>query len=116
MLMCQVVAVTICLAVYPTSLHAQENPLMAVEQSDARAFEVINNYVSEKYPWSKEDYLIQFKRREGSTVVFWIIHKDDSGPRPEPGFVGGVVGGGGKSFAIELDEVNIRIIRELRFQ
>ena len=104
----QIIAVTVAFALLnPTSL-MQINTSLAQGTQVGRATEVVKCYVGETRRWPEGDYRIEFKGRKDSNLVFWVIHKDDHST--------GKVGGGGKSFAIELSDEDESIKGELYFQ
>jgi len=37
----------------------------------------IDEYVRQEYAWAKDAYRIEFQRRDGDVLVFWVIHSDD---------------------------------------
>jgi hypothetical protein len=79
---------------------------------DAKAVQVVEGYVGETRNWPKDSYHVELNRTDGDMLSFWVIHKDDETARKGAN----VLGGGGKSFAVDVDAKSLRVIRELAFQ
>ena len=73
---------------------------------------MVEAYVGDKHKWPRDSYRVELKFRDGDTLTFWVIHKDD-----ETRWKGSnVAGGGGKSFELEVNAKSLRVVRELGFQ
>jgi hypothetical protein len=79
---------------------------------DAKAVQMVEGYVDETHKWPKDNYRVELNRRDGDMLTFWVIHKDDATARKGSN----VAGGGGESFAVDVDAKSLRVVRELRFQ
>ena len=77
---------------------------------DAKAVQVVEDYVGETRKWPKDSYRVELKRRDGDVLDVSVLYKDDDARK------GIYVGGGGKSFAVDVDAKSLRVIRELGFQ
>ena len=73
----------------------------------AKAEEIIKNYVNEKYSWNEGVYEILMESENGARVSFLVYHQDDK-------II--VSPGGGKSFIIQFDMQNMRVLEEIHFQ
>ena len=69
---------------------------------------IIDDYVRLKYAWAQNVYHIEFQRRDGGVLVFWVIHSDDVEITDQLG--------GGKSIEVWLDVTDRRVTKELGFQ
>ena len=98
-----------CLCAEAPGSMAQENP-QSIMMHHVKALAAIDEYVRTTRGWPKNSYSIEFQRRDGDILDFWVIHSDDKVENPI------AVGGGGKSFAVDLYSSSLRIIRELHFQ
>ena len=85
---------------------------MAMTADEAKAVQVVEGYVSETHKWPRDSYRVELNRRDGETLIFWVVHKDDETARRGSN----VVGGGGRSFAVDDDGKSLRVVRELGFQ
>lgn len=74
---------------------------------DKKVQQLIDNYVIREKGWDKDSYCVKFNRREDGAKVFLIIHQEDEIS---------IIPGGGKSFEIHIDEINMEIVRVLLFQ
>lgn len=80
--------------------------------NEAKAVQVVERYVGETHRWPRDSYRIELFRRDGDTLIFWVLHKDD-----ETALKGSsVAGGGGKSFEVDVNVNSLRVVRELGFQ
>lgn len=81
-----------------------------IEQRDAPAFKAVETYVRQTRDWPRDDYRIEIRERDAVVLTVWVVHEDD---RKKPGLW---MGGGGKSFELQLDPESLRVKRELAFQ
>jgi hypothetical protein len=79
---------------------------------EAKAVQVVEGYVGETHKWPRDSYRVELKFRDGDTLTFWVLHKDDETTRRGSN----VAGGGGKSFEIDVNAKRLRVGRELGFQ
>lgn len=79
---------------------------------EAKAAQVVEGYVGEKHKWPRDSYRVELKFRDGDTLTFWVLHKDDETTRKGAS----VAGGGGKSIEVYVDATSLRVVRELGFQ
>ena len=56
---------------------------------------IVADYVRHTKGWANDTYTVQFNRRDGKMLVFWVLYKSDNFRTPG--------GGGGKSFAAILN-------------
>jgi hypothetical protein len=73
---------------------------------------VVERYVRETRSWPKDSYFIELNRREGDTLIFWVIHREAAAAAIRSN----VVGSDGKSFALYIDARALQVLRELGFQ
>ena len=107
--LCRAFVLATCLAPCSPSAHGTESPVV-VEQQDAQMIVAVESYVHQTRGWARDDYRIELRRRESDVFDFWVLHKDDTKRPPD------LAGGGGKSFAVDLDPKSLRVLRELHFQ
>lgn len=72
-----------------------------------RAAAAVDDYIVKSKHWEKGDYQVTFNRKEGTTLVFWVVHSEDrvaKGP------------GTGRSVEVHVDPASNEILRELAFQ
>jgi|SRR5882724_9257194 len=82
-------------------------PVTNVDSQVADSIVLVEKFVDKTREWRKDSYRIQLVRRDGSTLVFWVIYADDQKS---------AIPGGGKSFEVHVDTVNRRVIDEYHFQ
>src|SRR5262249_40606376 len=106
-------AVLLCVSACLISSPTQGDSSVTLAPADSRAVQAVHAYVSETRKWPKDGYRLELDRRDGNILTFWVIHRDFDeaiGKRWR------MAGGGGKSFAVEIDEKTLRVIREPAFQ
>jgi hypothetical protein len=75
-----------------------------VQQAAAQA----ENYIVTSKNWEKGSFQVELNRKEGTTLVFWVLHSGDRTATTTPG--------GGKSVEVHVDPISNRVLRELAFQ
>jgi len=76
---------------------------------------VITEYVAKHKSWTPAEYRIEELRRENGYIVYEVLYLEDL----KRSYVGGkeiFEMGGGKSFAVDYDPVEHKVIREVGFQ
>ncbi len=106
------VALSLVLFACSPGLPTQGQSPVTMTADDAKAVQVVEGYVGETHKWPRDSYRVELNRRDGDMLTFWVIHKDDEAARKGAN----VAGGGGKSFAVDVDAKSLRVIRELGFQ
>ena len=83
--------------------------IMYEEQQMAKAKDVVQKYIHDKYAWDESIYQIRMDSKNASSDVMRVLisHRDDEHPAAP---------GGGKSFLLDVDMRNMRIVRELRMK
>lgn len=78
----------------------------------ANEAKAVEGYVSETRKWPRDSYRVVLYSRDGDTLIFGVLHKDDETPQKGSN----VAGGGGKSFGVNVDAKSLRVVRELAYQ
>ena len=108
---CCVLALAVLLGVCSPALSSPKSATVAANVPDQRAFAAVRAYVDKSRGWASSEYSVELNSSKGRVLVFWIVHKEDN-----QGDNRLIIGGGGKSFAVDLDETTHRVIRERHFQ
>jgi len=72
-----------------------------------RAAAVVQDYIVKSKHWEKSRFEVTFNRKEGATLVFWVLYAGDKANQ---------VPGGGESVEVHVDPVSNRVVKELGFQ
>jgi hypothetical protein len=68
---------------------------------------LIDEYITRTRKWKQADYQIKFIKSDGDIETFSIIYKDD---------LAGTTLGGGKSFELHVNKVNMSVVKEYAYQ
>jgi hypothetical protein len=71
------------------------------------AVAAVEEYVVKSKRWEKGSYEVEFNRKEGTTLVFWVIHSEDKT---------GSTLGKGKSIEVHVDPISNTVVKEFAFQ
>src|SRR5262249_9138593 len=105
----------IMLATAACSLGALGGKSSAQESQSAnelRYLNVVITYIQRTRGWPDGTYTVEFKRRDGNTLIFWVLYKDDFTQRSD----GLRILGGGKSFEADVNIDTGSVEREFHFQ
>jgi hypothetical protein len=81
--------------------------MTADDQTTLQAAAAVDDYIVKSKHWEKGSYQVKFNRKEGTSLVFWVLHSDDSAAK---------VPGTGKSIEVYVDASSDRVVKELAFQ
>jgi outer membrane biogenesis lipoprotein LolB len=90
-----------------SELQSQEPTVTKSDQLIQQAKTVVDSYVRNSKQWQRNDFQIEFNRKEGAALVFWVLHSDDKTAKSP---------GGGKSIEVYVDPVKREVFKELAFQ
>ena len=68
----------------------------------------VENYIVKSKKWEKGSFQVELNRKEGTTLVFWVLHSDDR--------TASTTLGGGKSIEVHVDPISSRVLKEFAFQ
>jgi hypothetical protein len=71
-----------------------------------RAAAAVEKFILESKGWRKDQFWVEFKYREGPTLVFWAVHEDDTKS----------LSTGGKSATVFVDPATNKVVKELASQ
>lgn len=80
---------------------------MADDPVVRRAAAAVEDYVVKAKGWEKGSYQVTLNRKEGTTLVFWVVHSEDLAAK---------VPGTGKSIEVHVDAKTNGVSKELAFQ
>ena len=69
----------------------------------------VDAYVRQKWGWPRDEYWIEFNRRQGARLVYDVINVEDETRPPS-------ITGGGKSFEVWIDPTIRRVVGEYHFE
>jgi hypothetical protein len=90
----------------PTNSNAQSSEVHNNTEHETRATKAVADYVRKTRGWPDDTYTLQYKGRERTALIFWVLYKTDKA----------IPGGGGNSFEVLLNPETDEVERELRFQ
>jgi hypothetical protein len=102
----QLLALMVLCACSSTS-RPQEPAITPNDKEIRRATAAVDDYIVASKQWQKDSYEITLNRKEGETLVFWVLRSEGrASGRPEAG----------TSVEVYVDPTNNRILKELAFQ
>jgi hypothetical protein len=87
---------------------AASPPALAELPADPVLMTIVTRYVEQTRGWTKDQYTVSLRHKEGKLWHFWVYFRDARKP--------GMVGNDGKSFDAVLNIDTRRVEKELKFQ
>jgi hypothetical protein len=81
--------------------------MTADDQVMVRAAAAVDDYIVKSKHWERGSYQVTFNRKEGTMLVFWVLHSEDRATK---------VPGTGMSVEVYVDPASNSVLKELAFQ